>query len=55
MSEDGQTLTLVATGLKVLDKAGSEYAQQPLIESSLTVSIELDINGQVTSASMFLN
>lgn len=55
MSEDGQTLTLVATGLRVLDQAGNEYAQQPLTESSLTVLVELDRYGQVIAASVYLN
>jgi RNA polymerase sigma factor (sigma-70 family) len=55
MSEDGQTLTLVASGLKVLDQAGNEYAQQPLTESSMTVLVELDRYGQVIAASVYLN
>lgn len=55
MSEDGPTLTLVASGLRVLDKAGNEYAQQPLTESSLTVLVELDRYGQVIAASVYLN
>jgi RNA polymerase sigma-70 factor (ECF subfamily) len=55
MSEDGQVLTLVSTGLRVLDSKGNEYAQQPLAESSLTVLVELDLFGQVIAASVYLN
>jgi RNA polymerase sigma-70 factor (ECF subfamily) len=55
MSEDGQILTLVSTGLRVLDSKGNEYVQQPLTESSLTVMVELDLFGQVIAASVYLN
>ena len=55
MSEDGQTLTLVATDLTLSNQAGQVYFEQPLRDSSLTLMVELDRNGQVIGASAFLN
>ena len=55
VAETGRTLTLSATELLLLDSNGQEYLQQPFSNSSITVSVELDINGQVIGASLFLN
>lgn len=55
VAETGRTLTLVATDLLLIDDEGREYLQQPFSDSSITVSVELDINGQVTAASLFLS
>lgn len=55
VAETGRTLTLVATDLLLIDDDGREYLQQPFSDSSITVSVELDINGQVTAASLFLS
>ena len=55
MAEDGQTLTLVANDLTLINQAGREYADQPLKDSTLTMLVELDLNGQVIAASVFIN
>ena len=55
VAETGRTLSLVATDLLLIDDDGREYLQQPFSDSSITVSVELDINGQVTAASLFLS
>jgi RNA polymerase sigma factor (sigma-70 family) len=54
VSESGRTLTLVATDLLLVDESGTEFLQQPFVDSSITVSVQLDLNGQVTAASLFL-
>ena len=55
LSERGQTLTLVGSDLSLENEFGKPFDQQPLAESSLTMLVELDTNGQVIGASIFLN